>query len=227
MEIPLTDRQLSLPVAAKFIQHAIIREKMLKIVQYATRLAGYLLRKWSLDIRGFNAAHFFDLNKRLSTARRFFKLLRWLKHFGDIPDAMNDPHPGVRRLLCADIACNFVADIAEDITSLDKLGIIPKGMLPKRTEYYANWCQMVLAVAEIIVAHIKERRLAAKTREEPEKKLLRKHELQKLEVCKYWCDLVKAFYDCELSFATEISFIFSGLLAAIFSTHKQMIKCLG
>jgi len=86
--IPCTNGQaLTLDVARKFIAHAVIREKVLKIFQYLSRLAGYMFRKWSLEVGGFNAPHFFALNKQLSTARRFYKFLRCLKHFGDIPDA--------------------------------------------------------------------------------------------------------------------------------------------
>merc|ERR1712039_936113 len=91
----------------------------------------------------------------LSTARRCFKFLRWIKHFEDIADARADKNPAVQRLLLLDVACNLAADISEDITSLEKVGILKKGTLPARTEYYSNWCQLVLAVVEIAVSYVK------------------------------------------------------------------------
>lgn len=56
--------------------------------------------------------------KTTSTARRFFKAFRWLKHFEDIPDARKEKGAFVRRLLMFDIGANFIADISEDITTV-------------------------------------------------------------------------------------------------------------
>jgi len=129
-------------------------------------------------------------------------------------------------LLLLDVAANVVADVSEDITSLEKVGILKKGVLPKRTEYYANWCQLVLAVVEIAVSHVKARRAreksAAAGHENVEKR--RKHQMAELELSKFYADLLKAFWDCELSFASELAFCLSGLWAALVSSHKYALR---
>ena len=54
-------------------------------------------------------------------------------------------------LFYLEFVCNMSADIAEDITSLGKVKVIPPHWLPARTEYYANWCQLPLAFVEVAV----------------------------------------------------------------------------
>ncbi|CAK0802827.1 unnamed protein product, partial [Prorocentrum cordatum] len=115
----------------------------------------------------------------------------------------------------------------EDITSLEKVGVLRKGTLPARTEYYSNWCQLVLAVVEIAVSHVKARRAREKAAA-PDATVAarRKRALCELEFSKFIADLIKGFYDCELSFASELAFILSGLWASLVSTHKYCLKAL-
>lgn len=91
----------------------------------------------------------------------------------------------LRRLYMADVFFNFAADMSEDLTTLGKarcgphrsafrfpasgrgvlsqmtvgriwqVKLIPDGILPKRTEYYANWCQFGLAICEIICSTVR------------------------------------------------------------------------
>mmetsp|Transcript_26728 Transcript_26728/g.61559 ORF Transcript_26728/g.61559 Transcript_26728/m.61559 type:complete len:242 (-) Transcript_26728:29-754(-) len=219
--LPLSDLQLDLKVANKLVSNAQTREKSLKILQYSSKLLAYMLARVAAD---FWRKHFDSLAKNLSTARRFFKLLRWLKHFEDIKEAREEKSANVRGLLYADVACNLAADISEDVTSLEKLGIIRKGTLPARTELYSNYCQLVLAGIEIIVTWVKSRRQAQATKDAPSTSSQRKLALVNLELSKFVADLFKAFWDCELSFASEFLFCVSGLWAALVSTHKYMIK---
>merc|ERR1711907_388027 len=93
--------------------------------------------------------------KTLSQARRCFKFFRWLKHFEDLPVARCESNTIVSGILMVDIMCNICADISEDICSLERLGVMSKGTLPDWAEYYANFCQLVLAVVEIVVASIR------------------------------------------------------------------------
>lgn len=53
-----------------------------------------------------------------------------------------------------------------------------------------------------------------------------KFAMARLELLKYLCDIGKGIYDCELSFAREDVFIWSGLIAGCITTHKQMVKSL-
>merc|ERR1712232_1079591 len=81
----------------------------------------------------------------------------------DVMDSCADGSDRFSWLLFLEVACNIAADVSEDVTSLEKLGVVRKGVLPKRTEYYANWCQLVLAVVEIVVSHVKARRAKEKS----------------------------------------------------------------
>lgn len=221
--LPLSDKVLDFKTACSLISSAQTREKALKIFQYAAKLVAYFLLRGKAD-SAWLGKHLEALAKSLSVARRCFKLLRWIKHFDDIADARAEKSAPVRNLLLADVACNVVADISEDITSLEKIGFLRKGVLPKRTEYYANWCQLLLAVVEIAVSHVKESRARAKFASHGSLANKRKSTLAGLELSKYYADLVKAFWDCELSFASELAFCISGLWAALVSTHKYALK---
>ena len=123
-----------------------------------------------------------------------------------------------------DILCNIVADLSEDTTSLLKVGIVPKGWLPARTEYYANFPQLVLAVVEIVASGVKARRARAKALKKPGPDTKAKAALADLEHSKFWADLGKAFWDCELSFASEGLFVLCGFWAGLVSTHKYGVK---
>jgi len=222
VRLPLTDKPVDLKAICTLISSAQTREKALKVLQYWAKLVAYfLLKKQGDSVYG---KHFEGLGKNLSTARRFFKFLRWFKHFDDIAEAQAEKSASFRGLLLMDVAANVVADVSEDITSLEKVGILRKGVLPKRTEYYSNWCQLILAVVEIAVSHVKSNRARAKLAKDDSVATQRKSTLANLELSKYYADLVKAFWDCELAFANEFAFIISGLWAALVSTHKYAVK---
>jgi len=229
--LPLSDKHMSLGAAIKLISNAQTREKSLKILQYTCKLLAYaLVRRWkdaSHSMRRWRTGkHCEALAKNLSTARRFFKFMRWLKHFEDIAEAKTEKTSAFRQLLYVDVACNIVADISEDVTSLEKLGILRKGTLPKRTEYYSNWCQLGLAVVEIAVSAVKAKRWREVSGPEEPLSQRRKRAMADLELSKYAADLIKAFWDCELSFASEFAFCCAGLWAALISTHKYALKVL-
>lgn len=221
----MSDKVIDLKAAGSLASNAQTREKALKIVQYSAKLIAYLMAK------KFGAAtdyskHLEALSKNLSTARRFFKFFRWVKHFEDIADAREEKTPYFKRLLFLDIAANLAADLSEDFTSLEKVGILRKGTLPARTEYYSNWCQLVLACVEICVAYVKAKRAQEKCGPDASVSVQRKSILANLELSKFAADLIKAFWDCELRFASEFAFCISGLWAALVSTHKYAIKVL-
>mmetsp|Transcript_21498 Transcript_21498/g.64545 ORF Transcript_21498/g.64545 Transcript_21498/m.64545 type:complete len:244 (+) Transcript_21498:45-776(+) len=226
LKLPLSDKCLSLKGVNTILSNAQSREKALKIIQYSAKLAAYVLLRAASDLASLGK-HCDALAKSLSVARRCFKFLRWLKHFEDIADAKAEKDSSFSKLLYLDVACNLAADISEDVTSLEKVGILRKGVLPARTEYYANWCQLVLAVVEIAVSYVKERRASEKSSAPGASiEARRKHALARLEFSKFIADLLKAFWDCELSFASELAFCISGLWAALVSTHKYALRAL-
>eukprot|EP00927_Polykrikos_kofoidii_P052733 TRINITY_DN46675_c0_g1_i1.p1 TRINITY_DN46675_c0_g1~~TRINITY_DN46675_c0_g1_i1.p1 ORF type:complete len:250 (-),score=40.20 TRINITY_DN46675_c0_g1_i1:123-872(-) len=225
LKLPLSDTCLSLKTVTRLLASTQTREKCLKIIQYSAKLIAYIVVR-ALEDPSFWSRHFETLSKQLSLARRCFKICRWFKHFEDISDARKEKNVIFRRFLLVDVACNVVADVSEDITSIEKLGVVPKGTLPKRMELYANWCQLVLAGVEMVVSLVKANRLREVSVPNAPLSVKRKHAMANLEVSKYVADLFKAFWDCELSFASELAFCIAGLWAGLVSAHKYALKTL-
>lgn len=222
--IPLSDHRVDLNTINVVLSSAQSREKCLKIVQYVFKLAAYLL----LHFAGMFAlaSRLQTWSKSVSQARRYFKFIRWMKHFQDIGAANEDFNRWFRKVLWFDILCNLAADICEDICSLERLGFLQAGTLPSETEYWANFCQLVLALVEIFVAIVRRRRLHKMYALDPSVALGRRLTMANLELSKFVADVGKAFWDCELSFASEFLFCVCGLWAALVSTHKFIIKAL-
>jgi len=180
------------------------------------------------------------LSKLTSLARRCFKFFRWVKHFEDLAEAKEQESRVMRYLLYFRIAANFGADWAEDVCSLERVTILPKGTLSVEFMLFAEYCQLALALVEIFVTSVrahKELELTTLAEAAPvdpsdrvsEKKLVaqqRKLALVRLELIKFVSDVGKALFDCELSFAHEGVFIGCSLFSGILSTHKNMFKIL-
>eukprot|EP00927_Polykrikos_kofoidii_P049325 TRINITY_DN4339_c0_g1_i1.p1 TRINITY_DN4339_c0_g1~~TRINITY_DN4339_c0_g1_i1.p1 ORF type:complete len:401 (-),score=66.48 TRINITY_DN4339_c0_g1_i1:349-1551(-) len=226
--IPLSDHYLSIRAANAVISSAQSREKFLKIFQYIAKLMAYVLTHFiargPVLISVTKRAEV--LAKNLSLARRFFKFFRWLKHFDDMSLARSESNLMFACLLCTSIVCNLVADVAEDICSLERVGVFEKGSLPSSAEYHANVCQLVLAMVEIVVSACKAWRLRRRTVDRETLSDQRKRIMANLEFSKFVTDLGKAFWDCEFSFASELLFCVCGLWAALVSTHKFMLRAL-
>jgi len=141
----------------------------------------------------------------------------------------------MRALLWLRIGANFGADWAEDVCSLERIGLLPAGTLSVEFMLFAEFCQLALALVEIGVTAVRVRKeqevneLAALSGEVTAPKLLaqqRKLALVRLELIKFVSDIGKALYDCELSVAHEGVFIGCSFFSAIVSTHKNMVKVL-
>ena len=230
--VPLTDSVLlDFGTANKFANSCQVREKGLKIVQYVLK-AGAYSEAFSKD----TSKHLKDLSKTTSIARRFFKFCRWIKHFEDLAEAKEQQSVVMRSLLYFRIAANFGADWAEDVCSLERIGMLPKGTLSTEFMLFAEFCQLALALVEIFVTSVRVRKdqeitelAEAAPASATASKLVkqrRKLALVRLELVKFVSDIGKAIYDCELSFAHEGVFIGCSLFSAVVSTHKNMVKVL-
>ena len=227
--IPLTDTTVTIASVNKFANSAQVREKTLKIAQYLLRGASYagIFDKSS-------SSHLKTLSKTASVSRRFFKFFRWVKHFDDLPEARMQKGAVMRALLLLRIATNFGADWAEDICSLERIGILPAGTLNIEFMLFAEYCQLVLAVVEVAVTTVRARMEQevyhlAKTAGTAHELLVdqrRKLAFVRLELIKFISDIGKALYDCELHLSNEGVFIGCALFSAIISTHKNMAKAL-
>jgi len=80
----------------------------------------------------------FVLFLQVSIARRFFKFLRWIKHFEDLAEAREQASRVMSFLLYFRIAANFGADWAEDVCSLERIGVLPKGTLSDEFMLFAE-----------------------------------------------------------------------------------------
>eukprot|EP00930_Biecheleria_cincta_P037047 TRINITY_DN25402_c0_g1_i1.p1 TRINITY_DN25402_c0_g1~~TRINITY_DN25402_c0_g1_i1.p1 ORF type:complete len:338 (-),score=62.77 TRINITY_DN25402_c0_g1_i1:108-1121(-) len=235
--LPLSDHRLDLKTTVALLSSAQSREKCLKIVQYIARLLAYVLAsfasigdnamRWSAQAAG--------LAKSTSQARRFFKFFRWVKHFEDVAPARSESSFAVACLMVLSIVWNLVADLSEDICSLERLGFLTKGTLPVWAELNANRCQLVLALVEIALSFVRFRHFsraaaAALAVEDADAAFLRcawrRRCMAALELSKFCADLGKAFWDCEMSFASELLFILCGLWASLVSTHKFALRAI-
>lgn len=230
LTIPLTDKKFDLAVANTFANSCQVREKGLKIMQYIFRLGAYC----AVFSEGTSKA-LKDLSKTTSIARRFFKFCRWVKHFNDVSEARDEKSHVMRSLLYIRLVANVGADWAEDVCSLQRIGILPKSTLSVEFMLFAEYCQLVLAIVEICVTTVRVRKTQSVTEaaervlvnKEEKKSLItqqRKLAMVRLELVKFISDVGKAIHDCEFSFAHEGIFICCALFSALISTHKNMWK---
>jgi len=227
LRIPLTDACWGTYAINSVANSTQVREKSLKCLQYVCRALAYS-KLFSAEFTAQAKA----LSKLTSLARRAFKFLRWVKHFEDLAEANAQKSGVMRGLLFLRVAANFGADWAEDVCSLERLGLLPAGTLSVSFLLFAEFCQLALALVEILVTGVrarKEREVTGKAAAggADGAKLLkqrRKLALVRLELIKYVSDVGKALYDCELSVAHEGVFIGCSLFSGLMSTHKNMVK---
>jgi len=235
IRVPLTDFPFGVTMVNKLANSTQVREKTLKVLQYLLRGAaysGYLSKEYSKELK--------KLSKVTSIARRCFKFLRWVKHFEDLKEASEQKGAVMKFLLFFRVAANFGADWAEDVCSLERVGLLPAGTLSVEFMLFAEYCQLALALVEIFVTGVrtqKELQLTVLAHQKAksgvdtvsEAKLLtqdRKLALVRLELIKFVSDVGKAIYDCELPYAHEGVFIGCSLFSGVLSTHKNMVKAL-
>ena len=228
LRIPLTDACWGTYAINSVANSTQVREKSLKCLQYVLRSGAYcgLFGKET-------SKHLKTLSKSTSSlARRAFKFFRWVKHFEDLTEAHEQKSAVMRGLLYLRIGANFGADWAEDVCSLERIGLLPAGTLSVAFLLFAEYCQLVLALVEILVTGVrarKEREVTGKAEAggADAAKMLkqrRKLALVRLELIKFVSDVGKALYDCELRIAHEGVFIGCSLFSGLMSTHKNMVK---
>ena len=234
IRVPLTDFPFGIDMINKLANSCQVREKGLKVWQYifkALAYCGYLSKE--------KTKMFKTLSKTTSIARRCFKFLRWVKHFEDLQEARDQKTGYMKFLLFFRVAANFGADWAEDVCSLERVGVLPAGTLSVGFMLFAEYCQLALALVEILVTGVRARKEAEVTElahmkasggdDVSDEKLIkqdRKLGLVRLELVKYVSDVGKALYDCELPYASERVFIGCSLFSGVLSTHKNMVKIL-
>ena len=158
IRVPLTDFPFGATMVNKLANSTQVREKTLKCCQYIFRglaFSGCLSSTMTKNCK--------QLSKATSIARRFFKFGRWIKHFEDLEEAREQLDGTLRFLLYFRIAANFGADWAEDVCSLQRIGVLPDGTLSISFMLFAEYCQLALALVEILVTGVRARKEAEVT----------------------------------------------------------------
>ena len=202
MAFDLVDATATLStLAAPLAAHIELREKTLKVVQYVAKLIAQLL---SPD--GASATRLRSLAKHLSSVRRLIKLLRWVKYGQDYLDAQREPKEPMRRLLLFEFGLNLSVDVMQDAVTLEKVGAIPKGVIPKWLEKLADRLDLLLCVVDVVLASVKVSRLQDFVEDcrrgagegkapAPESEARRKLALQKAALVRYVCDTLQCLHD--------------------------------
>ena len=130
------------------------------------------------------------------------------------------------------IGANFGADWAEDVCSLERMGFLPAGTLSVEFMLFAEYCQLVLAVVEVVVTKAREtKENTFLTWQEKRRGFLNRTHKTQEEVrhgapgdVQVRVGPRESFFDCELRFAHEGVFIGCALFSALLSTHKNTVK---
>ena len=141
------------PLASKAMASTDVREKGLKVVQYGAKLVHYYLSR--IDATDPDAKRAKGVATWISTARRCMKLLRWLKYFGNLKDAEQEKVPALSTAMYANVAAGVFADTLQDAITLQKIGVLKKGTLPKGLERKAAWAELFVAVIGIVTSYAK------------------------------------------------------------------------
>ncbi|KAL3912150.1 MAG: hypothetical protein SGPRY_008436, partial [Prymnesium sp.] len=141
----------SLLVLQRLSASAEFRDKLLKAIQYAAKLAIALLNR-SEAARSSQHVSTLQLSaKTISTARRFVTLLRWVKYADGVKAAREEEKPELRCLMYSEICLSTVVDALQDLVTLDRIGAFGKpGRLPGIVELLANNLDVVLAANGIV-----------------------------------------------------------------------------
>lgn len=126
------------------------RDKSLKILQTLCKLIVrqiHALRWGSLALFGERLD---GTAQACSTGRRMFALLRWLRYSVDLRAAGREPNPQERVLTQVEVLTALAADIIQDITTLEKVGIIPKGSVPKWLERIAPQLDLLFTAVVLV-----------------------------------------------------------------------------
>ena len=152
--------EISFPLTTRALASTDVREKGLKVVQYGAKLVHYHLSR--TDAADPNAKRAKGVATWLSTARRCMKLLRWLKYFGNLKDAEKERVPVLSTAMYVDVAAGVFADTLQDAITLEKIGVLKKGTLPKGLARTAAWAELIVAVIGIVTSWTKVARAQAK-----------------------------------------------------------------
>lgn len=228
LRMPLSHHKIDVKAFNKLANNAQTREKLCKIIQYFARTFAYFLRRAATERALFWSGHLGDLAKKMGSARRSFKLFRWVRHIPTVATVKAEKSRPFRALLALELGCNASADLLEDFTSLEKLGFVTKGTLPKKSMKAYQWAKLWLSVVEVVVTAVKLQRATAAARAKPgDTSLEQKLALTRLDHSSHWANIAKNSWDCELRHSNELAYCLGGAYSGLIGFHKQALKALG
>ena len=218
------------PAATKALASTDVREKGLKVVQYAAKLLHYYLSR--ANPSDPNAKRAKAVSKWLSTGRRLMKLLRWIKYFGDLEDAEKEEVPALSTAMYVAFGAGVFADTLQDALTLEKIGVLKKGTLPPTFERYANSAELIVAVIGITTSVFKVSRGQAKVatairecKAEKTNSAAQKVFLAQLGLIKNACDTVRSVDDLELAGDLTLGVgLVCGLMSGALSGYTKVLK---
>ena len=223
-------RSPMIPAATKALASTDVREKGLKVVQYAAKLLHYYLSR--ANPSDPNAKRAKAVSKWLSTGRRLMKLLRWIKYFGDLEDAEKEEVPALSTAMYVAFGAGVFADTLQDALTLEKIGVLKKGTLPPTFERYANSAELIVAVIGITTSVFKVSRGQAKVatairecKAEKTNSAAQKVFLAQLGLIKNACDTVRSVDDLELAGDLTLGVgLVCGLMSGALSGYTKVLK---
>ena len=241
-----TTQEVSMLSAASF-SHAThlsrsleLREKIVKVLAYSTKLAAHL----------HGSSRLAAASKQLSAARKVFSLLHWVRHVDDASDALGESG-SLRALALLELAAALVVDLLGDASTLVSLRLLPLSpRLAERLEWCAAAVDAVHALVALGAGAVRASRIerlqaaapqiagaGAKAGADPkvgstDAKLREKLQLARLAIVKYACDLLKASHAAGLrglrggGVPLPLA-LFAGLASGVISSHKVVVKLNG
>jgi len=228
----------------KLFEVTSFREKLGKVIQYSAKSGAYYLKQNGYgDEHADTIKNLKSVAKYTSAARRIFKFGKFVKHFDDLPDALDEDNSVVQGVFVLEFVFNMAKDIAENCETAQKYGFVPYDMLPANMSLIADSVKFVQCVVCIAVNLIdisrKWQKLdtlesLVKYEKDPEKrdqylkniaKCRGKLVLKYFSTVKYFCNCMKSANDLEFSWApTDGVALSAGLVSGFCDLRKQIVK---
>ena len=187
------------------------REKALKVLQYACRLAAARAVNRADALLWSRAAQSF------ASGRRLIKLLRWIKYGRDLRAAWREADEVRRRQLLAEVGMNLAIDTLQDLRTLEHLGLLRAGLLPSWVPRAVEWLDFAVSVNGLSL------RASDSALSEADQKA-RNH---RLDLFKYACDIVVTSHDVaarSVRLPTLQAPLLCGLASGAASASKLALK---
>mmetsp|Transcript_21897 Transcript_21897/g.32632 ORF Transcript_21897/g.32632 Transcript_21897/m.32632 type:complete len:245 (+) Transcript_21897:89-823(+) len=205
------------------------RGKTGKVIQYSAKLGAFMLEN-DFGYKGEAVKRLKGLAKLVSASRKIFKLGKFLKHFEDIDDIVEEKE--YNGLMWMDFIMNMAKDLTENFETITKYGFVPKsyGIVSGfAADQIADFTKMCQCFVSFFVTLIEIGRMNKKIERCDDsskcKKLHLKCSFLYWAQIKYFTDGMKCAASLGYSWAPNKRWaMVCGLLAGIADARKQTLK---